>query len=125
MTVIDLERTYLGFDERGRITKLPVGPDFWETIDKSPASRGILVSQFVSDVDWENWEMHPKGDEVVYLLDGEVTLILESEGRTDEVRLTSGQAIVVPARVWHRALVHVPSRMLFMTYGEGTMHRNV
>jgi mannose-6-phosphate isomerase-like protein (cupin superfamily) len=123
ISALDLERTYLGLDGKGAVRPLPVGPDFWETLDQNPAARGTLVTQGVSDGDWAHWEMHPKGDEVVYLLDGDVTMIFERRRGEERVRLTPRQAVVVPAGVWHRALVPVPSRLLFMTYGEGTQHK--
>lgn len=120
---LDLESTYLSLDGKGGVAKLPVGPDFWEKIDKNPAARGTLVTQGESEGDWPHWEMHPKGDEVVYLITGDVTLIFERARRDERVRLKPGQAVVVPAGTWHRALVPVASRLLFITYGEGTRHK--
>jgi mannose-6-phosphate isomerase-like protein (cupin superfamily) len=120
---VDLERIYLGLDGKGAVRSLPVGPDFWETLDQNPAARGTLVTQGVSDGDWAHREMHPKGDEGVYLLDGDVTMIFERRRGEKRVRLAPRQAVVVPAGVWHRALVPVSSRLLFMTYGEGTEHK--
>jgi mannose-6-phosphate isomerase-like protein (cupin superfamily) len=124
-SAFDLESTFLGLDGRGGVAKLPVGPDFWETLDANPGARGTLVTTYESAGDWPHWEMHPKGDEVVYLLEGEVTMIFERQGRDERVPLSRGQAVVVPKGVWHRALVALPSRMLFMTYGEGTEHRAI
>ena len=84
-TVFDLEATFLGLDGKGGVAKLPVGPDFWETIDRNPAVRGTMVSEQVSKADWPHWEMHPMGDEVVYLLEGEATLILERQSVEERV----------------------------------------
>lgn len=125
IVAIDLEATHLGLDGKGGVTALPVGPDFWETIDSNPGARGTLVTEGVSEADWPHWEMHPKGDEVVYLLEGDVTMIFDRAPKEVRVRLAPGQAVVVPAGVWHRALVPVSSRLLFMTYGEGTQHRKL
>ncbi|NJN36362.1 MAG: cupin domain-containing protein [Nitrospiraceae bacterium] len=125
ITAFNLEQTYLGLDGAGGVAKIPVGPDFWETIDKNPAARGTVVMQWVSTADWPHWEMHPNGDEVVCLVDGDVSMIFDVEGRDVVVPMVSGQTVVVPAGVWHRAIVARPSRMLFITYGEGTQHRAV
>lgn len=125
ITAFNLEQTYLGLDGAGGVAKIPVGPDFWETVDTNPAARGTLVMQWVSTADWPHWEMHPHGEEVVCLIDGDVTMIFEVDGREDVVRMVSGQTVVVPAGVWHRAIVPTPSRMLFITYGEGTQHKAV
>lgn len=123
VAAFELESTYLGLDGKGGVRKLAVEADFWQTIDKNPAARGTLVTAGESKGDWEHWEMHPKGDEVVYLLKGEVTLIFERKDGDERVRLAPGQAVVVPAGVWHRALVPKASRLLFMTFGEGTRHK--
>jgi quercetin dioxygenase-like cupin family protein len=123
MGAFKLESTYLSLDGKGGVTKLPVGPDFWETLDDNPAARGTLVMADKSAGDWPHWERHPKGDEVVYLIEGEVTMIFERKGKDERTRLAPGQAVVVPRGVWHRALVAKPSRLLFLTFGEGTEHK--
>jgi len=38
-----------------------------------------LVSLYEFDSDWTTWEMHPHGDEVVMLMSGEMTLILQQQ----------------------------------------------
>jgi len=39
MTTFELETTYLGLDGAGRVTPLPVGPDFWQTIGENAAAQ--------------------------------------------------------------------------------------
>lgn len=120
-----LDSTYLAMDGKGALTELPVGPDFWQTIDRNPAARGTLVTMGESEGDWPHWEMHPKGDELVMLLDGAATMIFERHAGDEHIPLMAGEAIVVPRGVWHRALVQRKSRMLFATFGEGTQHKPV
>lgn len=48
------------------------------------------------------WEMHPNGDELVHVLDGETTMTLLTSSEGEQVTLTAGQMVVVPAGVWHR-----------------------
>ena len=38
-----------------------------------------LVSCYEFDADWANWELHPAGDEVVILLSGQATMLLQHE----------------------------------------------
>jgi mannose-6-phosphate isomerase-like protein (cupin superfamily) len=47
-------------------------------------------------------EMHPDGDELLYLVSGAVTVTLELSGGNTQVDLGAGDAIVVPQGVWHR-----------------------
>jgi mannose-6-phosphate isomerase-like protein (cupin superfamily) len=115
-----LEEVYVALDGGGGAVTLPVGPDFWERIEETPAATGALVSAGESASDWSVWEMHPKGDEIIYLLSGDVEILLEGAG---SVRLSPGQTTIVPKGVWHTARVPTPSKLLFITFGEGTQHK--
>jgi mannose-6-phosphate isomerase-like protein (cupin superfamily) len=116
----DLEQTYLALDGRGAVARLPVGPDCGETIDQSPAAHGSLVMVGESLADWTVWEMHPNGDEIIYLLSGEMELVFEG---LPSAPLAPGRAVIVPRGVWHTARVAKPSKALFITFGEGTQRR--
>jgi mannose-6-phosphate isomerase-like protein (cupin superfamily) len=48
-----------------------------------------------------DWERHPKGDEIVMVLEGNSTVVLLTEGQEERVRLETGDLVVVPANVWH------------------------
>ncbi len=40
-----------------------------------------MVSSWpISEADWSNWEMHPNGDEFVYLLSGSIDLLIDVMG---------------------------------------------
>lgn len=119
----DLESTYLALDGSGGTTPLPVGPDFWETIERNEAARGTLVGVYPMAADWPHWEMHPSGDEVLVLLDGEVTFVFDDADGERLVPMRAGSTVIVPRGAWHRAIVSVPGRLLALTYGEGTQHR--
>jgi quercetin dioxygenase-like cupin family protein len=69
--------------------------------------------------------MHPNGDEIVALISGAATLILEgSHGQHQEVVLNRpGSYAFVPRGTWHTARVREPTTMFFITAGEGTRHR--
>lgn len=98
---------------------------FWQPANMEKAGDGWLISEFVCTTDWPTWEMHPEGDEFVYLLSGAVELHLEQEDGVKTVPVTGSGAVVVPRGVWHTAKVREPSRMLHVTRGAGTETRPV
>ena len=125
-TRFDLETTYLGLNGAGGVTELPVGPDFWATVADNSAVGGTLVTVSAGEGDWPHWEMHPKGDEVLVLLEGALGIIFERPGGLAERHdLAPGATLIVPAGVWHRAVDQQGVRTLFITFGAGTTHRPV
>ena len=68
-------------------------------------------------------EMHPDGDELLFLLSGRVTVVLEDAEPPRRVSLEPGQALVVPKGVWHVVLLDEPSQLLYATPGPGGEHR--
>jgi mannose-6-phosphate isomerase-like protein (cupin superfamily) len=123
MTTFELEKTYLGLDGLGKVTVLPVGPDFWKTVGQNPTAGGTLVTVSAGDGDWNQWEMHPNGDEVLVLLEGQLTMVLERPDGKNTFDLSPGATFIVPAGVWHRAVRQKNVRMMFITYGKGTSHK--
>lgn len=67
-------------------------------------------------------EIHPDGDELLFLLSGEITVVLEEETER-RVELRAGQSFIVPRGVWHRVLVRQPVQLLYMTPGPNSRHR--
>ena len=83
-----------------------------------------LVSFHSFNADWPVWEMHPRGDEVVCLVNGDVDLVLATpEGETSCRLSEPGDYLIVPYGTWHTARVRGPSSMWFITPGEGTENR--
>ena len=119
------EDTYVHPSADGSSRTTPGGAEFWSLPPESMAAfdQGWLISEFVCSEDWANWEMHPLGDEFVYLLSGDIEFLLEFPSGTTSTRIAGRGALVVPRGVWHTAKVFAPSRMLFVTRGEGTQHR--
>ena len=119
------EDTYVHLAVDGTAQTTTGGAEFWALPpdEMCKFAQGWLLSEFVCTEDWTNWEMHPQGDEFVYLLSGDIELILELPSGTTSQRITGRGARVVPRNVWHTAKVFFPSRMLFVTRGEGTQHR--
>ena len=83
-----------------------------------------LISCHSFEDDWPTWEVHPKGDEFVVLLSGDVDMVLAGEDGDETLRLSQpGAFVIVPRGVWHTAKVREPAAMLFVTPGEGTENR--
>jgi mannose-6-phosphate isomerase-like protein (cupin superfamily) len=66
------------------------------------------------------WEMHPDTDELLFALEGSVTVELFDAGGNDLVPLQAGALVVVPRGRWHRhvdasdlvELYHTPGQSL-------------
>jgi mannose-6-phosphate isomerase-like protein (cupin superfamily) len=124
MPSFDLASTYVCLDPAGGAAELEVTSSFWETIDdREDLGEGRLVAVFAFGSDWQHWEMHPHGEEILVLLSGRMTMIFDKGGDERSVDLTEGRACIVPRGTWHRAVVEIPSKLLAITYGRGTEHR--
>ena len=124
-----IESTYVHLGEAGAAKAIPVTDSFWPDLTggRMPQlEQGRLVTQFSFEGDWDSWEMHPEGEEVVLLLSGSVDFILDQDGAQRAVELREpGAFAIVPRGAWHRARAHAPTSMLFITAGRGTRKRPV
>jgi len=123
----DIESMYVALDDDGRARPLPVDADFWPALIEGRLGKiSRLVSSYTFTTDWNTWEKHPAGEEFACLLEGDVEFVLEQNGGESVVRLNApGSFVLVPRDTWHTARVHKPSRMLFLTAGEGTSNKPV
>lgn len=81
----------------------------------------LLISSHAFEEDWPTWEIHPKGDEFVVLISGDVEMVFATRRGEETVQMSEpGSFVVVPRGVWHTARVHERTQMLFVTPGEGT-----
>ena len=68
----------------------------------------------------------PNGDEVVILLSGSATFVLQLEAEEKQITLTdAGSYVVIPQNIWHTVKVITQTKMIFITPGEGTQNRDV
>lgn len=67
-------------------------------------------------------EMHPDGDEVLYLISGRVRVTLETVP-VQTLDVDPGDGLIVPKGVWHRVDILEPSQIVYMTPGPGTEYR--
>jgi mannose-6-phosphate isomerase-like protein (cupin superfamily) len=111
---IDLKREVVGLhraDGRARIVDQVAG---------RPPQRidGLTIgAPHIAGDPPHDGEMHPDGDEVLYLVSGAVTVILELSGGNVHVDLGAGDAIVVPQGVWHQITIREPGQIIHITPG--------
>jgi hypothetical protein len=95
-----------------------VEPSFWTHAGDGQQpelamGRVMCIGDYTETWEWS--ECHPVGDELAVLISGGVDLFLSDDTGSASVALLPGQAAIVPAGTWHRAVVRAPSRMLFVT----------
>ena len=131
---IDLSKNYMLLEPDGAAVLLPGGGDFWSQLMSGNATeagirrlmvseKGRLLAALSMEKTWPNWEMHPAGDEILFMLDGKATFILDLADEHKEVALSAGRVLVIPKGVWHTARLSEPARLLAITAGLGTQHR--
>jgi mannose-6-phosphate isomerase-like protein (cupin superfamily) len=123
--VFDLVRTYVHLGDGGGATRIDVSPTFWQEVmagKRRELGEGRLVAVFRFEGDWTNAEMHPAGDEIVYVLSGAIALVLQEPTGDQTIELTAGTGHLVPRGVWHTARVRAPANVLHVTPGAGTEH---
>lgn len=123
MTLPRLASTFMVIDPRLGCTEVPVTPSLYKELDaRFDGFRScLLVAEHAFSTDWETWEVHPHGDELLYLLEGECRIHLLTGDDEQIIRFAGvGAVIRVPAGVWHTARLDSPCRILFITPGEGT-----
>ena len=59
------------------------------------------------------WERHPKGDELVQVLDGAASLTIVTADGPQTLELRAGMLVVVPQGHWHRFVA--PDRVTVLT----------
>ena len=125
---LDLGSTYVVVGPDHSAVPVQVTPDIFEELDRrfEGFKARMLVASFSFESDWPTWEIHPAGDEIVCLLSGDVTMVLQRVAGEEHVRLRQpGSFVIVPAQTWHTARTSTRTTMLFLTPGEGTRNKPV
>jgi mannose-6-phosphate isomerase-like protein (cupin superfamily) len=121
----DIETTRLILGPKGDATPKQVTPSFYQDLgdDFGSFAGHVLISRHEFDEPWPTWEIHPHGDEFVYLLSGDVDLVMQTADGEKILRVSEpGTYVVVPKGTWHTARPHRHTAMLFVTPGEGTLN---
>jgi mannose-6-phosphate isomerase-like protein (cupin superfamily) len=121
-----LDATYVHLRPDESAVTMEGGAKFWAGIaERRDLDRGHLMGKTGQTKDWDHWERHPAGEEILTLLSGELELVLDMPGGEQRAVLRAGQTFVVPRGVWHRGIVRQPGQLMFITPGAGTEHRPV
>lgn len=134
VTLFDPLDTLVRLDGEARnASPLPRSADAWRAINQARGERiiGMFAPVDPADLHPEKWEMHPHGDELLYLLEGAIDIVTSindvtggDDARDDQIiPLRAGQACIVPPGTWHRLLLREPSRLMFITPAGGTRMR--
>jgi len=67
-------------------------------------------------------EMHPDGDEVLYLISGRLRVVFLDSPEYD-VDVLPGDGLVVPKGMWHRVDIIEPSQIVYLTPGPNNEYR--
>jgi hypothetical protein len=131
--VQQLTETYLHQNPQQQLREICCDSSFWQNLSTGALpelEQGALMSAFYFDKDWPAWERHPAGSELVLLLSGATELYLQQPDELTQppqrlVLCNSGDYVLIPAGVWHRACPQSPTTLLFLTPGLGTEHKPV
>src|SRR5262249_1075992 len=105
---------------------VPVEADFWERIEeRKELHQGRLLMVTHQSGAMPHWEMHPAGDELLYLLSGKMEVVLEINSSEQVVSLAARTAVIVPQGIWHTFRVDEPGELLSITRGAGTQVRAI
>jgi mannose-6-phosphate isomerase-like protein (cupin superfamily) len=77
--------------------------------------NSCTVGVFRTPADSWLWERHPDGDELLYILEGELDMTLLRESTSELASLQPGSLFVVPKGVWHRPYAKTDVRLLYIT----------
>lgn len=96
---------------------------WYEAYGARHAEDGVearLVGLHTFTADWDTWEVHPLGAELVACVAGSIILHQEVGETTVTVTLGAGDAVINEPGVWHTADVADAATVLFVTAGTGT-----
>lgn len=101
--------------------------EFFARAGRDPALiDGLTLALFLvtdpRDVHYPIWEMHPEGDELLILASGSLSVEFREEKLERPMPLPPQAAIIVPAGIWHRLLVHAPSVLIALTPRCNSVH---
>ena len=100
-------------------SRMPASPD-----PPTPFSGVTFGVASMSENSPHGGEIHPDGDEVLYLISGKVKVVfLESDEEDIDVR--PGDGLVVPKGTWHRVDIIEPSQIVYLTPGPNNQFRPV
>jgi len=120
-----LDRTYVQLADGAAALPVAVDRNFWQRIGADAAlQEGRLVTFFHLSRGNVHWEMHPAGDELLFLVSGRTAIVLDDGKARRRVPMKGGEALIVPRGVWHSIDLEEPGDLLAITRGAGTQVRD-
>jgi len=107
----------IGLDRDLAASKMPERPD--PPIPFAGITFGVAT---MSENSPHNGEMHPDGDEVLYLVSGRVKVVF-LDSPEEDIDVRSGDGLVVPKGMWHRVDIIEPSQIVYLTPGPNNKFR--
>ena len=109
----------IGLDRELTASKMPERPD--PPVPFSGVTFGVAT---MSENSPHGGEMHPDGDEILYLISGRVKVVFLDDDEED-IDVRPGDGLVVPKGTWHRVDIIEPSQIVYLTPGPNNQFRPV
>ncbi|MDH3304788.1 MAG: cupin domain-containing protein [Gammaproteobacteria bacterium] len=107
----------IGLDYDLRASKIPERPD--PPVPFDGITFGVAA---MSENSPHGGEMHPDGDEVLYLVAGRARVVfLDTDD--DDIEMRPGDGLVVPKGAWHRVDILEPCQIVYLTPGPNNQFR--
>lgn len=113
----DPEVDSVGLSHEFLASLVPDRPD--PPIPVNGATFGIAT---MSENSPHGGEMHPDGDEVLYLISGRIRVVFLDEP-IDDIQVSPGDGLVIPKGIWHRVDILEPSQIVYLTPGPNNRFR--
>lgn len=98
-------------------SKIPESPD--PPVPVEGVTFGVAA---MSENSPHGGEMHPDGDEVLYLIAGRARVVfLDTDA--EDIEMQAGDGLVVPKGAWHRVDILEPCRIVYLTPGPNNQFR--
>jgi mannose-6-phosphate isomerase-like protein (cupin superfamily) len=98
-------------------SKVPERPDPPVPVDG--ATIGIAT---MSENSPHGGEMHPDGDEILYLISGRANVVF-LDSPEEDIEMQPGDGLVVPKGMWHRVDILEPCQIVYVTPGPNNEYR--
>ncbi len=109
----------IGLNRELEASKVPERPD--PPIPIRGVTFGVAT---MSENSPHGGEMHPDGDEILYLISGRVRVVSPDDPEED-IPVSPGDGLVVPKGMWHRVDIIEPSQIAHVTPGPNNEFRPV
>ena len=123
---VDLSTTFVHLRDGGDAEPVELTRSFWRD-STTPGRYDRIVGAFdfstPEHLHSSTQEMHPEGDELIFLVEGAIDVILDDDGPERAISLEPGEAAIVPRGVWHRLVMRRPGKLLFVNSRTGMESR--